>query len=368
MTRVLVISSQGVIAMTLQNEYDVTAVTRDELEPAVVERGYDVTVLDAADVADTVLLLTELPREHTGPVLLLAHDAESALALDQAKGLNDLRIGPPISGAALRDQLHGIAHGPAAPPVAHLMDADAVGPSVRHPVPAGLRREQTEIERRLQGLPQQPNLERAGTPADLLSLSQGLTRHAPPPPVGDKPRRQARHVDMPTELSTASLVAALFDRVPSMLGLNVIARAVAEDACQRVSGTASAVLITDGELCVVAAGVGLRPLELRLQLDVGHWLMRQVVRGGHGVIVEGTDVMRGDLMGAPLAAAEHLLVVPVALVGGLLMVGRDSRGVAFTSRELASVSVLASEAAEPLREALQLRDLARTLMSLDDPD
>ena len=123
--------------------------------------------------------------------------------------------------------------------------------------------------------------------------------------------------------------------------------------------------VSDAGRCVVAAGVGLRPLEQRLQLDADHWLVREVVRAGHGLIVEDTDIARRDLVGAPLSASQHLLIVPITHVGGLLMVARDANDVAFTSPELAAVARLASEAAGPLQEALRLRELGRRLTALD---
>ena len=337
MTRVLVVSSQTMIALSLQDEFEVTAVHPRDLDPTVIERGYDVTVLDAADVEATVLLLSELPRTSTGPILLLAHDQSSALALDVAKGLSDIRIGPPISGPHLRERLHGIAHVP--------ISADVDRPGQAEPVRP--HHDQGELERRLRGRRTDPStLERAGTPADLLSLSQGLSVLATPPVGPDgPPRPPARE-----QVTTASLVAALLERVPSLLGVDAVAAAMADDACQRAGADAAAVLLNEDGRYVVAAGMGLGPLENRLEL---------------GLLVEDTDIARLRLMGAPLGASQHLLVVPITDVGALVMVARDSDGVAFTSTDLAAVTRLAAEAAGPLREALQLRELGRRLAGLD---
>lgn len=363
MIRVLVVSAQTMIAMSLQDEYEVTAVDPGDLAPPVVERGYVVTVIDAADVDATVQLMPELAREHTGPLVLLAHDEQSALALDAAKGLADVRIGPPLSGAALRDTLHGIARASVtAPqePVAAEPVPPLVAPVPKAHVPAGLRRDSGELNRRLQGRrPERSTLERAGTPADLLSLAQGL-------PTQDTARSQPRRsAPKRQQMTTIALAEALLDRVPGLLGLAAVATAVADNACESASGTAAAVLVGDGDRCVVAAGLGLRPLEKRLQLDAEHWLVREVVRASHGLIIEDTDIARGDLVGAPLSASEHLLVVPIEDVAGLVMVARDGKGAAFTSAELEAVAALAAEAASPLREAVQVRELGRALAALD---
>ena len=352
MTRVLVVSSQTMIALSLQDEFEVTAVHPGDLEPTVIERGYDVTVLDAADVEATVLLLSELPRTSTGPILLLAHDQSSALALDLAKGLSDIRIGPPISGPHLRERLHGIADVP--------ISADVDRPGQTEPVRP--HHDQGELERRLRGRRTEPStLERAGTPADLLSLSQGLSVLATPPIGPDgPPRPPARE-----QVTTASLVAALLERVPSLLEVDAVAAAMADDACQRAEADAAAILLNEDGRYVLAAGMGLGPLEHRLELDSDHWLVREVVRAGHGLIVEDTDIARLRLMGAPLSDSQHLLVVPITDVGAMVMVARDAEGVAFTSTDLAAVTRLTAEAAGPLREVLQLRELGRRLAGLD---
>lgn len=374
MTRVLVVSAQTLIAMSLQDEYEVTAVHPGDLGPIVLERGYDVTVLDAADVDATVHLLADLPRALTGPLLLLAHDEQSVLVLDAAKGLNDVRIGPPISGAALRVSLHGIASVPSAADVGGRdqgvrdTSADEPIPETRGGVAATLHRDNVELKRRLLGRPTRSStLERAGTPAELLELSQSLPVSVPAEQAGRIPELP-RRPELPDQpMSSTDLVDALLERLPTMLGVGVVAAAVADDACHRVRATAAAVLITDAELCVVAAGVGLRPLETRLQLDGKHWLVREVVRAGHGVIIADTDIARRDLVGAPLGAAQHLLVVPITEVGGLVMVARDASDVAFTRLELAAVARLATEAAGPLHEAMRLRELGRRLTALDSP-
>ena len=372
MTRVLVVSAQTMIAMSLQDEYEVTAVHPGDLGPTVIERGYDVTVLDAADVDATVHLLSDLPRALTGPLLLLAHDQQSALALDSAKGLNDVRIGPPISGAALRDSLHGIVQVPSSPDVGGRdqgvrdTSADEPIPETRDGVAATLHRDNVELKRRLLGRhTRSSTLERAGTPAELLMLSQGPPVSVPAERAGHTAERPRRAELADRAMSSTDLVDALLKRLPTMLGVGVVAAAVAADACQRAGATASAVLVTDAGRCVVAAGVGLRPLETRLQLDGKHWLVREVVRAGHGVIIADTDIARRDLVGAPLGASQHLLVVPITEVGGLVMVARDARGIAFTRLELAAVARLASEAAGPLHEALRLRELGRRLTDLD---
>jgi len=361
---ILVVSLQTMISMSLQDEYDVTAVAPADLTAQIFSREFAVTVIDAGDVDATLTLISELPRDRTGPLLLLAHDEPSAVALDAVKSLRDLRIGPPLSGASLRDCLHGLAHVPIVPPPpAHQPPLVAVG---RTPVPDGLKSGTGELQRRLQGRTSpRPNLERAGTPADLLILSQG-TVVTPAEDRAAPAERDLRRSPVGRTSSTSQLVDQLLSRLPQLLSVGMVSRAIAEDACARLSGSASAVLARDGEHHCVTAGVGLRPVEHRLQLSPDHWLVREVALNGHGLMVEDTDIVRRELAGAPLAAAKYLIAAPVPDVGVIIMVARYAPAGAFVAPDLSALADLAVEALPPLREALALAELLRQLRALDD--
>lgn len=364
MISILVVSPQTMISMSLQDEYDVTAVAPADLTAQIFSREFAVTVIDAADVDATLTLISDLPRDRTGPLLLLAHDEPSAVALDAFKSLRDLRIGPPLSGASLRDCLHGLANVPTAPPtLTHEPPSVAVG---RTPVLEGLKSGTGELQRRLQGRTSpRPSLERAGTPADLLVLSHGTSATPAEPPAAPAEREPRLSPNGRTP-STSELIDELVSRLPRLLGIGTVSRAVAEDACARLAGSASVVMARDGEHHCVTAGVGLRPLEHRLQLSPDHWLVREVAVNGHGLLVEDTDIARRDLAGAPLAAAKYLVAAPVPDVGAIVMVARELAGGAFVASDLSTLAALTVEAIQPLRESLALRELSRWLSNLDD--
>ena len=110
----------------------------------------------------------------------------------------------------------------------------------------------------------------------------------------------------------------------------------------------------------MAGGVGLRPLEFRLQLTDESWLIANIANAGKGVIIEDSDVARHDLRGAPLASRTHLMAVPVSGVRGVLLLSRD-RAEPFTEASLGALAGLAEEAAPLLRQAMDIRTLARAL-------
>ena len=125
--------------------------------------------------------------------------------------------------------------------------------------------------------------------------------------------------------------------------LGEVATVIVEDAVARSMADAGALLVPDGSLWRVAAGVSLRPLEHRLQLGPESWLVDRIARAGKGVLVEDSDVARQDLRGAPLASRTHLMAVPVPLVHAILMLARD-RKEPFTENSLGALAGLAEEA------------------------
>jgi hypothetical protein len=150
--------------------------------------------------------------------------------------------------------------------------------------------------------------------------------------------------------------------------LEETATVIVEDAVVRSRADAGALLVPDGAVWRVAAGVALRPLEYRLQLDKDAWLVQQIAAAGKGILVEDSDVARHDLRGAPLASRTHLLAVPVPQVHAILLLARD-RDEVFSESSLAALAGLADEAGPLLQQAIDLRTLARALARhTDEPD
>ena len=163
----------------------------------------------------------------------------------------------------------------------------------------------------------------------------------------------------------AGLVRQLSPLVHELFGVRETAEVVVTDAVERTAAGAGALLVPDGRRWRVAAGVGLRQLEHRYELDADSWLVYEIARGYRGAIIEDTDVARTPLHGAPLASRRHLLAVPVPTVDGLLLVARDDDP-PFTEADLLMLAHVGEEAAPLLATALETRALARALLEFSD--
>ena len=84
--------------------------------------------------------------------------------------------------------------------------------------------------------------------------------------------------------------------------LEETAGVIVDDAVVRSFADAGAILVPDGDVWRVAAGVAIRPLEHRLQLTQESWLVENVASAGKGIIIEDSDVARENLRGSPLAS------------------------------------------------------------------
>jgi hypothetical protein len=152
----------------------------------------------------------------------------------------------------------------------------------------------------------------------------------------------------------------MLEQVDGLYTLDETAAVVVDDAVIRSQADAGVLLIPDGPLWRVAAGVALRPLEYRLQLTDESWLIANVAGAGKGILIQDSDVARQNLRGAPLASRGHLLAVPVPDVHAVLLLARD-RDEPFTERTLGALADLAAESAPLLLRAMDLRVLARAL-------
>jgi hypothetical protein len=166
--------------------------------------------------------------------------------------------------------------------------------------------------------------------------------------------------------ATPELVRMLLERITELYGVGDTAQALADDVVERADADAAAVLVPDGGVWRVAAGVGLRPLERRLVLDQTHWMIAEIANPGRAVLIEDTDIVRQQLAGAPLAAWRHLLAVPVPDVRAAVVLARGQEAGPFTDRDLTAVVPTVREAATLLAQAIEVRELARRLSQLRD--
>lgn len=162
------------------------------------------------------------------------------------------------------------------------------------------------------------------------------------------------------------LVSATLARRTDLSSLAEVADIVLTECTERTQAEAGALLCRDGDSWRVAAGIGLRPLEHRYQLDQGHWLVRTLHVEHKAVVVEGTDIARERLHGAPLASWEQVAAVPLGRVEAFVILARREEPFRDTAVEL--IVRVGAEAESLMEEALRIRELARVLAPFrDDP-
>ena len=96
-----------------------------------------------------------------------------------------------------------------------------------------------------------------------------------------------------------------------------------------------------------------------------HWLTSDLLPEQRGVVIEHTDITRAQLRQAPLASKDYLVIATDRGAQAILMAGRDSEP--FTKDDLATLQHTLREAMPALREAMELRSLARRLERFTDP-
>jgi hypothetical protein len=134
-------------------------------------------------------------------------------------------------------------------------------------------------------------------------------------------------------------------------------------ATEAAAADAAAVLVPDDGVWRVEAGSGLRPLEVRLQIDSSHWLVTEIAVGRRGLLIKNTDVARNQLAGAPLASWANLLAVPVASDAFLLLAREHSP---FTRDDLTQVVGAMAGIDAPMNDAIDVRRLARKMIDYLD--
>jgi hypothetical protein len=174
-------------------------------------------------------------------------------------------------------------------------------------------------------------------------------------------------VEAAIAVSASELASMLAERTDDLAGVAETAQVIVEQALELVDADSAALLVPDGPRWRVAADVGLRPVERRLELLPDSWLVSQVVRPEKGLLIEGTDIARRQLAGAPLASRKHLLAVAIPGSQALLLLARRADP-PFVERNLDDASVLCKEAQAYVADALAVRTLARRLAAFTDED
>lgn len=352
----------------------------------------DLQALDAAVVLPLPVtkpaLVTALdgmlqPPETAGPYLAGPEKEAVRPHEDTAAVLDELRAdqgGPIAEPAAGEDHLQRLLEtAPGLEPAAATADEPAIAEaSTLTAVPRTQRRTtvpRLAVGRVLEDIDRLRSTSGNTSPAEVTAPATPRRSHAKPKQTRRRmPDPSPRSVgaapaSTPAESTSATsaigLVRALGGQLEHLYGVPETAEVIVTDAVDRAQADAGAVLVPDDGVWRVAAGVGLRPLEHRYELQDDSWLIEQIARAHKGAIVQESDVAREQLHGAPLASWRHLLAAPVPGAEGLLIVARRDDP-PFTEENLSALAAVGREAQELLQAALDTRSLARALSQFRD--
>ena len=207
---------------------------------------------------------------------------------------------------------------------------------------------------------------------EILVLAGPVTREALAAALSTVLDITAPHVteseaNLGSDLCPAALIHGLAGHVDDLIGVPEAAEAIVAEAVDVTYSKAGAILVADGPIWRVGAGMGLRPLEHRITVTEDHWLVAEVAAQHSPLKVDHPHAVRPQLYGAPLASWERLLIAPVEAAPAVLIVARHAP--AYAESDLGVIAAVAAEAGPPLRAALDVRTLARSLGDLRDrPD
>lgn len=377
MASIVVVSRNTALSVAFTHAgYDVNEVRPDRHGDWMTEaRLADALVLELSDAVAAESAVQRLRGEGVGvPVLIVSNARPGWETTAQHAGAGTAVMGLPISFPGLQGELERLlAAGPITvppPPANETELLNAVAASVGLAIGEHGRLERdgaTDPPEVAAAEPEpEPVAEPEPEPAPPLSTSRPLP--APPPPFPAPPVRPAAPAAPRAHApgTADELVVALLGQTADLLGVTECAEVVASEFAERLAAEAVALLLPDGQEWRVAAGVGLRPLEYRVRLAPDHWLIDTVVTTGKALVLDDTDAVRDELIGAPLASWPRLLAVPVPDVAGVFVGAR--RGEAFRESVLPVAVDVAAEAAPLLRDALAVRALARALAAFTDTD
>lgn len=357
MTSVAVVTKRAGLTLTMQAPGHRFSEVRPVAEWLERSWSEDVLVLDL-ESADLALDAIETLRAAgvDAPLIMVANDTDGwdeVIALHPDLFLVSLPLSPP----ALLATVERAARAARSPLAASTVDVTpaaevvigavrgAPTPTLQPPSPAVPPPRPDTVDR---------------PPRERIARREQEARPDPAPEAPAADRRKPRGAaDAASLVRDLHAVVALLSRVPE------VAEVVRQRCADAVSCDASTVLVPDGDAWRVAAGANLRPLEHRFQIDAAHWLVSEVVRNGHGVLIRDTDIARNRLAGAPLASWPNLLAIPVPEVDGIVLLARDTKP--FTRKDLTRVRPAIGQAATQLKEAYDVRALARALAPFTDP-
>ena len=317
MARLLLVTRSMALSLRLADAHDVVERPDDDLDTLTPDPGIDLVVLDAQDPQTAVETVESMrARDIHTPVLVVSGYQPEWAGLLSASLPNAAVVALPITRASLLEGIERLLNPGAASRPTEPAPAPPA-PVLPQPMPPSIP-----------PAPAVPPPTPATTPVPVIAPTAG--NKAPPPEpdlvLGEdydpffataphglddlQPDPTMRRADA----SLVELVHQLVERAPELYGVPDTAQVLADEIVERADADAAAVLIPDGAVWRVTAGVGLRPLERRLVLDSSHWLIAEAALQGRALLIEYTDIVRQKIAGAPLAAWRHLMCLPVVQV------------------------------------------------------
>lgn len=201
---------------------------------------------------------------------------------------------------------------------------------------------------------------------EALAPSPALpeTTAAEPEPVDSGALSEEPPLIPATQQRGALSLVDLRDELTDEMTVTEVATEVCALVTESGRAEAAALLIADDGRWRVSGGSGLRQLEHRIELDRGHWLVKEMLSSTRGAVIDRSDVARAHMRNAPVSSREQLAFVTNQSLEAVLVVGRDED--AFDADDLSYLVQVLHEAEPPLRRALDLRALARGLSRFRD--
>lgn len=387
MTRVLVVSRNAALGMWLSRhglDVDEVSPSDDVSWPAQVS-GYTALLLDVGDVERAERRLRALVKAGLSVPVALVGDGGpgwDVLAARFRSGLSLLRL--PIQPEAVLAEITRLSNGHCLNIVGGPLEApQRTTGSIASEAPEAVDVPLLGLAGSVEATPLFDALkERADTlspatldPSTSQQATQWPTAKAPaahtsaaespapdllrPPPAVKTDAATTRTTDV-AGISLLDLVAALQRKVAGLHTVHDVAELALIDVLGASGASAGAALMRSDQAWVVEAGLGLRPLEERLEVPETHWLIRHVVRDGLGLLVARSEGAGSELVGVPLASWEHLSAVFLPDSGLLILLASAERP--FEEHHLTAVRGVDEELAELILQATAVRELARSLV------
>jgi hypothetical protein len=364
MSRVLAVTRRSTHVLELRRQgFDVV-----DLRPGAVPGESDVVgaaavLVDVGDLTKTKAIVAAI-RSHDEqvPAVVLGRKDGDWLSLE-ADG-HTLLVVPPVSFSQVAGAIRALAsppqpvpevtgEPPARPlqPVAEVIEPSSAGSNAVEPT--SVVASTTTLADPVPPVdPVDPVAATVPATARRRSRIRGRSARRRPPLTVEAPA-----TDVLDWRAAASLMLTGLDTVP---GPGAVSDALATELCAIAQGEAAAVMVSEDECWRVEGGVSLRPIEYRLTLSAGDWVVAQLSTALPVVAVADTDVVRAQLALTPLARYRSLLAVAFADGAGLGLVGRNHAP--FESEEVVAVLHRLRRGSTDLAEALEARRVARGLV------